>query len=856
MNNNQTTYQLSHTTHDRPSASSSFNILSVLNPEPSPPSGLGPAPTDHITRTLPSPRQQEPPTRTILPPPSAITQPQYYDPVRYSTSTLQGHGQSQSNSTGFTLLPPPFPLASYPTSPTQSYSSNSHNSSNTQPGYGYPYTYRSPGFNTQTPASFNTTLAPISQISPPVTSPLSMAPPRPEIVNSCNLSPSTAQVTSPTSAQHQYSALNGSVADDANTLLKFANSNKMDIDEKTTYNRSNAQDIPPYSVQTNVTERQVTNEYENSRLAQLLDTALEQERRERELADEENRMIHREREEPRESDPSIKGEHSREESVVGSPSVEEELDIVQDDQEVVVDVTPPRELVENNTVNSLARSVNQFGKHYDYDEPLNDYEDTVEVSTDEVMIFMPKSEGYENGKQVEAMSQDDVNKNVKLEETSPEPSSSGDEFHKSPSSSRRSSISKTVLKKTSIKKPSVRHLSAKKSLKRKSSSSNLHSPSGDDNALRIDPISGSPSLSNTPNSNKKLKKANKQRRKNSQSSSVTASPMIDPIAGNSAGAEPMAVDETQISNKLYCICRSGFDNRFMIQCDGCNEWYHGDCVKISEDISQLIDKYYCPGCTAKGNTSSWKQKCRNPPCNKPARIPSSRYCSQGCGLALAQARLRENEKRAKLMLYLQKPQTPLKPSTPNSDKSTPSSNKRCTRNLAADLDDRSHWKKVQEEWDRVTKFSEVIERREQILRKAIKRCESEGKNGYTPCGFDSRLLLNDKEVMELGDATDENVNICKEKGSCEKHPLWQSVKLVEIEQEKALQSARLEKLRAEKKQIGSRMKRRKTDWESALLNGTINHSARSRMAILVNKADDDDKLTIEETKNSFVDIEA
>src|SRR6185312_7001304 len=164
MNNNQTTYQLTHTTHDRPSASSSFNILSVLNPEPSPPSSLGPPPADHITRTLPSPRQQEPPTRTILPPPSAITQPQYYDPVRYGTNTLQGHGQSQSNSTSFTLLPPPFPLASYPTSPTQPYSSNSHNSSNTQSGYGYSYGYRSPGFNTQTPGSFNTTLAPISQI--------------------------------------------------------------------------------------------------------------------------------------------------------------------------------------------------------------------------------------------------------------------------------------------------------------------------------------------------------------------------------------------------------------------------------------------------------------------------------------------------------------------------------------------------------------------------------------------------------------------------------------------------------------------------------------------------------------------
>ena len=58
------------------------------------------------------------------------------------------------------------------------------------------------------------------------------------------------------------------------------------------------------------------------------------------------------------------------------------------------------------------------------------------------------------------------------------------------------------------------------------------------------------------------------------------------------------------------------------------------------------------------------------------------------------------------------------------------------------------------------------------------------------------------------------------------------------------------------KQIGIRMKRRKTDWESALLNGTINHSSRSRMAILVNKGDSDEKITTEETKHSFVDIEA
>ncbi|KAM6319062.1 death-inducer obliterator 1 isoform 1-T1 [Podargus strigoides] len=54
-------------------------------------------------------------------------------------------------------------------------------------------------------------------------------------------------------------------------------------------------------------------------------------------------------------------------------------------------------------------------------------------------------------------------------------------------------------------------------------------------------------------------------------------------------------------NALYCICREPHNNRFMICCDRCEEWFHGDCVGISEARGRLLERngedYICPNCT-------------------------------------------------------------------------------------------------------------------------------------------------------------------------------------------------------------------------------------------------------------------
>ncbi|GAM25068.1 hypothetical protein SAMD00019534_082430 [Acytostelium subglobosum LB1] len=58
-------------------------------------------------------------------------------------------------------------------------------------------------------------------------------------------------------------------------------------------------------------------------------------------------------------------------------------------------------------------------------------------------------------------------------------------------------------------------------------------------------------------------------------------------------------DMTEMEEAVYCICRKGEGDKFMLACDECNEWYHGECVGVSEADAAAIKYYACAKCKEK-----------------------------------------------------------------------------------------------------------------------------------------------------------------------------------------------------------------------------------------------------------------
>ncbi|KAL2104074.1 hypothetical protein ACEWY4_000942 [Coilia grayii] len=60
---------------------------------------------------------------------------------------------------------------------------------------------------------------------------------------------------------------------------------------------------------------------------------------------------------------------------------------------------------------------------------------------------------------------------------------------------------------------------------------------------------------------------------------------------------------------VYCLCRLPYDvTRFMIECDVCQDWFHGSCVGVEEDKAAEIDLYHCPNCQVTHGPSVMRKK--------------------------------------------------------------------------------------------------------------------------------------------------------------------------------------------------------------------------------------------------------
>ncbi|XP_017000391.2 death-inducer obliterator 1 [Drosophila takahashii] len=61
-------------------------------------------------------------------------------------------------------------------------------------------------------------------------------------------------------------------------------------------------------------------------------------------------------------------------------------------------------------------------------------------------------------------------------------------------------------------------------------------------------------------------------------------------------------------NKLWCICRQPHNNRFMICCDLCEDWFHGTCVGVTKAMGTEMEHkgvdWKCPKCVKKQEEKS------------------------------------------------------------------------------------------------------------------------------------------------------------------------------------------------------------------------------------------------------------
>ncbi|EEY15721.1 conserved hypothetical protein [Verticillium alfalfae VaMs.102] len=92
-------------------------------------------------------------------------------------------------------------------------------------------------------------------------------------------------------------------------------------------------------------------------------------------------------------------------------------------------------------------------------------------------------------------------------------------------------------------------------------------------------------------------------------------------------ASPSPDDDDSIDPGPYCLCRGPDDHRFMIFCDICQDWFHGECVDMDRDVgNNLVERFVCPNCTDLANNvrTLYKKTCSLKNCTQEARLYGDR----------------------------------------------------------------------------------------------------------------------------------------------------------------------------------------------------------------------------------------
>ncbi|XP_014676834.1 PREDICTED: CXXC-type zinc finger protein 1-like [Priapulus caudatus] len=87
----------------------------------------------------------------------------------------------------------------------------------------------------------------------------------------------------------------------------------------------------------------------------------------------------------------------------------------------------------------------------------------------------------------------------------------------------------------------------------------------------------------------------------------------------------MPSQHTESNAIKYCICRSTDTSRFMIGCDNCNEWFHGDCISVTQEHANSIRQFFCEMCRERNPNLRIKYK------SKKSKHESHRHLVENSG---------------------------------------------------------------------------------------------------------------------------------------------------------------------------------------------------------------------------------
>ncbi|KAI1417425.1 hypothetical protein F5Y13DRAFT_84978 [Hypoxylon sp. FL1857] len=164
-------------------------------------------------------------------------------------------------------------------------------------------------------------------------------------------------------------------------------------------------------------------------------------------------------------------------------------------------------------------------------------------------------------------------------------------------------------------------VNATEHLEQQTNTTQLKSDPDEKHPTPSSPLANADSVKMRPASKKKGTAAKKGPKKSRASKSKAGSKKDASSTGPASSAHDASSDD-ETDNGPYCICRGPDDHRWMISCDVCEDWFHGECVNLDKDIGEkLVERFVCPNCTdGKRNYTKYKKTCSLTGCKNPARL--------------------------------------------------------------------------------------------------------------------------------------------------------------------------------------------------------------------------------------------